>query len=344
MVLQEIGYLSITSQYNFMKRLIVLLFTMLVYVCVNAQTVKGFKSADGYNAGGTNISNLELKTLDGINTSKTIQGQFTEKANVADAVKLSTYYGVDSLVYDGTRKRWRYLAPDHFWRTIAIQDSSFVTNVTGLLTGITGAWEFDETSGTDAVPAVGTLHGTAQGGVTVNQTGKIGKCWVLDNTNGYIEFADNAINDLTNNFTISIWFKAANYSTNRYIFTKGAGMYAARVNSTGPQFRWMTTGLTPSAANAATFTPVADQWTLLCLTYVNGVGAKVYWNGVYKETLAMSGTITTDNFSLKIGRYTGTEVFNGSIDQFIIWGSRVLTDSDITTLYNSGNGRPISQM
>src|SRR5690606_16481946 len=37
------------------------------------------------------------------------------------------------------------------------------------------AWRLDETSGTTAADAIGSLHGTHGAGVTVNQTGRIGQ-------------------------------------------------------------------------------------------------------------------------------------------------------------------------
>lgn len=325
-----------------MKKLILLL-ALTISTLISLAQAKQVLTEPGINSRTKIIvTSEEINTLD--NISGNVQGQLNNKVDSSSLINFQDYFGVDSLIYNTTRKRWQYLGADNFWRTIAISDSAVVQNWSGLKTGMTSAWEFDEPSGTTATAAVGTLAGSAVGGVTVNQTGKIGKCWVLDNVNGYINFASDALIDLTNNWSISIWFKATDYSTNRYIFTKGTGVYAVRVNSTGPQLRVLTTALTPTAANATTFTPTANAWTHLVLTYQNGVGMKVYWNGVYKETLAMSGTLATDAFSLKIGRYTGTEIFNGSIDQFIIWKNRVLTASDVTILNNSNNGRPTNQM
>ena len=81
----------------------------------------------------------------------------------------------------------------------------------------------------------------------------------------------------------------------------------------------------------------------------------MYINGSL-ETITTPGTVVSNNlipFSsvnynnnnpFRIGSYTAADnttpsgLFNGSIDAFNVW-NRVLTATEVTELYNSGNGK-----
>lgn len=278
-------------------------------------------------------SKTELQYLKGVNAP--VQTQINGKISNDDKIRITQYYGLDSLYFVGTNLYWH----KNGFRFKAAKDSTIIPNWSGLKTGLISAFEFDETGGTSASNSVaGAPVATFVNGTFANTTGKIGKCALLDNTDDYIDLSNNSIYNLTNNFSISIWVNVVNISADRYLFTKGTAVYAARINSTG-QYRWLTTTLTPSAANTTGYYPGANQWIHLVFTYASGV-LKLYENGALKETLNFTGNIATDTFSLKLGRGTGTQVFNGMIDQTLFY-SRVLTLGDVQLLYNSGNGRQV---
>lgn len=308
-----------------MKQIIFLLALIALGISAQAQLT----ITKGLKVGETTITNNQLTKIPEIDN----------KSNKADEIKFTTYFGVDSLRFDATKKRWKYLASDHFWRTVAISDSAIVANWSGLKTGLVSAYEFDETSGTSAANAVaGAPAGTFTNGSFAGTTGKIGKCALLDATDDYIDLTNNAIYNLTNNFSISMWFKLNSVAANRYLFTKGGGMYSARINTTA-QYRFLASTLTPTAANTTGYFPGTGNWVHVVFTYASG-SLKVYENGALKETLPFTGNISTDAFSLKLGRYTGSEIFDGYIDQTLVY-SRVLSLSEVQLIYNSGNGREV---
>lgn len=73
-----------------MKKLFMFIVFALMVFIGQAQTVKGVVLKDGINAGGTNISNAEIKTLDGINTAKTVKEQFDETVKTSSIVDYKT--------------------------------------------------------------------------------------------------------------------------------------------------------------------------------------------------------------------------------------------------------------
>lgn len=75
-----------------MKKFLIFIALVLMAAVSQAQTVKGMVSKDGYNAAGTNISNNELKTLDGATSN--IQTQLNGTLKAADGV-----YGATKTVY-----------------------------------------------------------------------------------------------------------------------------------------------------------------------------------------------------------------------------------------------------
>jgi len=76
-----------------------------------------------------------------------------------------------------------------------------------------------------------------------------------------------------------------------------------------------------------------NVWGMISVTYNKSTGvAKFYTNGIYRS----SNTITNWNMVIK---YLGI----GKYDEIGIW-SRVLNDSDISALYNSGNGTSYSEI
>jgi hypothetical protein len=88
-----------------------------------------------------------------------------------------------------------------------------------------------------------------------------------------------------------------------------------------------------------TNTTLTTAWTHAVITFgTNGAG-KIYLNGVADVTFDISEDDAShvDSGGLRIGSDGGQGVFNGKIDEVAFWDS-VLSDAEVTALYNSGKG------
>jgi hypothetical protein len=90
--------------------------------------------------------------------------------------------------------------------------------------------------------------------------------------------------------------------------------------------------------------PNDTNWHMLTVTYDEDGGSnnlKIYIDGssVATRTGTTSGSASSPAYYPNIGRFvSGVEYFAGLITEYSVW-SRVLTTSEITELYNSGDGK-----
>ena len=88
-----------------------------------------------------------------------------------------------------------------------------------------------------------------------------------------------------------------------------------------------------------------NQWVHIVAVYDGTLGSgKIYINGVDSTVATLNvspASLGSATSSLTIGddvnAVASFKVWNGSIDQVAIW-NRVLSPTEITELYNSGNG------
>lgn len=182
-------------------------------------------------------------------------------------------------------------------------------------------------NGTDTAITYSYANGKIQGGAGFNGTSSninIGSSATLQNST----------------FTYAAWINPTSLSSgNPNIISGPGGFPALRIKTDGgvKRLNLLKQGVTDlcegtSAINTGTYTHIA-------LTYNNSTGAYVFYiNG----SVDKSGTISTQTWTFGttyLGNASG-EYWNGSMDEVGIWSS-VLSASDITALYNSGNGLPL---
>lgn len=201
-------------------------------------------------------------------------------------------------------------------------------------------WKLDESSG-NADDAVST-HDLTNANVTYN-TGKINNGAVFNGSSAYFTASNN--NWLpTTAFTISLWFKTSTSNADRDLFISDQSFttYTIRILNGGYLF-WRIIPLNNATTGNASIqvnTNYADgNWKHLVATW-DGSNMKLYLNASQVgSTTAMSTTpVKFNTDDVEIGRYpSGVEYFNGSLDEVGIW-SRALSSTEVTALYNSGNG------
>ena len=243
----------------------------------------------------------------------------------------------------------------------------------GLLTGLVAYYKFDETVGSIADDAHSGGYNGDITGATINQTGKIDKAYDFDGIAGNddVDLTNNAIWNTTfagadKKFSISLWLKS---DSNGFMFickyadvTSGENQKQFYMsidavtnklkmvylfNLTGTEYRYIR-GSTALAEDGLT-------WYHIVITYDgsidtnNGLDRVQMYVNASAETETLEGNpgnlgnILSGTARLAIGANLSSDGttsgynFDGIIDEVGIW-SKVLTQIEVTSLYNSGNG------
>lgn len=221
-----------------------------------------------------------------------------------------------------------------------------------LLDSIIAYWKFDA----NANDSVGSLNGTVSGATLA--AGVISNGYSFANTTDRITVTDSSLltfgNGTTDSpFSVSLWVKPTNFSALKYLFAKRASgtptEYQAFISATTGQVNLslLNSGATASIAIRSGLTLTSGAWNHVVFTYSgnsNYSGLKVYINGILStgdtdagggSYSAMSNTATDFTFATFATATSNTLV--GMLDEIGIWG-KVLSQTDVTRLYNSGAG------
>jgi hypothetical protein len=213
-----------------------------------------------------------------------------------------------------------------------------------------------------AVNQLGMDNGTLMNGASLS-TGKIGQAFTFDGVNDYVALPDNSFN-FTGDFSVSAWIYVSNLSGEKYIISNVNGnaldvntgwcfgVFDNKVSfwvypSTSTYTGWLTnTTLSLNTWHHVSVTKKPSQSPLL---YINGVlSSTSLYNNIMSNSLnPVYSTTTYPNTKASIGVYrynNGTSAYaywNGKIDALNVY-QKELTQSEITELYNSGNGKQIT--
>lgn len=215
-----------------------------------------------------------------------------------------------------------------------------------LIDGLIDYYKLDEASA-GAVGAHASLTLTDNNTVGAS-TGKINGCRSFNGTNEY--FSRSSLLTGTGSFSISVWANASSTSGYRTIVggtrtsTSGTwgdagSIYLQYRDDTG---RWAFI-IKNTAGNLGQVNGNlrSTGWRHFVATYNSSTGAMVlYENGVSVGSTTLSGTRDTAGaIHVGAGQFAGavSDFWPGLIDEFGLWG-RVLDSSEVTALYNSGNG------
>lgn len=132
---------------------------------------------------------------------------------------------------------------------------------------------------------------------TINDNGKIGKCYSFNGSNSYLLGTHNFISNNTNEWTFACWMRLNATTTGQTLFscrsdTAGTGI---TIFYYGSQWilddgtRWQ---FTP------TITIAKDIWYHVCVVRKKGVGKYLYINGVLDSSTTTTGTPTIVNTTL----------------------------------------------
>jgi hypothetical protein len=199
--------------------------------------------------------------------------------------------------------------------------------------------------------ALNTYNGTAQGGLTYG-VGKVGTAFQFNGSNSVVELPTNSMN-FTGDFSFSFFVNLATATGTQTVF--GNAAYIGAQGDKGYAIRFINSKLNISLFNVSiianvtsTTTVSANQWYHYVVVKV-GQQIKIYCNSSLEITSTFSGSIayrTPDTFpsigalyKYALAHNSYDFLSNGSkVDAFNAW-NRALTQSEITELYNSGNGK-----
>lgn len=185
----------------------------------------------------------------------------------------------------------------------------------------------DSNNGTDTSITYGTSYGKiAQGALFNGTTSKIS---LPTSTN------------ISGDFTVSMWIKPPNAGYSGQLFTdwntSTKNIYI-QVDANNLLAFYRGDGTTGQDSALTTATPLTGgTWYFVVFTQ-SGTTKNIYINAGTPSTQTTTNTGgVTGNIDTLGQTITGDPALNGSMDEVGLW-SRALTSTEITTLYNSGNG------
>jgi hypothetical protein len=198
-------------------------------------------------------------------------------------------------------------------------------------------WSLDEASG-NAIDAHGS-NDLSDNNTVGTATGKIGngRDFERDNTE-YFSLADNT--DLSTgdvDFALAFWVKFESLSGVGYLQSKGEEYYIYTTGTTLTFEALTTTGY--KTRSIGTVTTGVWYFVVVWNDTTSNLMATSIDDGT-PQTLAMDGTMRDHIGVFSLGAFgNGSAPSDMVLDEVGFWKGRFLTSSEITELYNSGNGR-----
>ena len=233
-----------------------------------------------------------------------------------------------------------------------------INSETTLKQNLISVWEFEETTGTIAYDSHGSNDLTISGGVTLNQTGKTGKCFGFNGSTGELSRTSATAFQNLGDFSIAAWtYSVYSTGTDQYrvvlsktLSTWTSPYYQLFLRVRMGSFQSWEAGFGTSSnfgliVQNGAYNP--NYWTHVVATRKAFTGdMNIYINGTHmgsptKTQLPLTGNTGNDNTPIYIGDDSDllSNFYNwsGYLDQIAVWGKE-LTASEVSTLYNSGNG------
>jgi hypothetical protein len=203
-------------------------------------------------------------------------------------------------------------------------------------------WKLDESSG-NAADSVGSNTGTNSN--VSYAAGKINNGAVGNASNSLLNFGNSTSITMPGNqdFSVSFWFYKDNDTADGYIFgnTSAVSPYGNFNFYTDHTAKKIVFGCynTSGGYSAVTSGVLSTNTWYHVVGTQSGATTSLYINAGTPSTTTFSGTRASTTYSVgAFSRPTDTAAdFDGSLDEIGIW-SRALSSTEVTALYNSGNG------
>lgn len=232
---------------------------------------------------------------------------------------------------DNIYNSWPWLSYDKFNAEIPVTSN-------WLLNNLVSYYKMD-TNG--SFPDVhGSNNGTING-ATFTASGKINWGYSFDWSNDSIALSQNSSTILDNDFSISIWFNINNSASSQWFLYKFwlRDIWIRWGNVTDniqfQLFDWTT--------NAYLNTPVnKNEWVHWVFVRDKSSWMKIYINGVEQVSNNFTWNGSTISITEQIWRIATSQYYYWLLDELAFY-SRVLTQTDVTNLYNSWAWKPYDE-
>ena len=201
-----------------------------------------------------------------------------------------------------------------------------------LAIGLAGYWKLDESTGPTASDSSGNGNTGTWQTTPVWTAGKIGNAASFSGTgtiNITIPNSSSLAQVNSTKVSVSVWMYTTSNTAQRVI-SKDANTYYLYYD--GTKIHW---AINDVGYNDAGYAVSTNAWHHIVGTY-DGSNRRLYVDGVLRLTIAQSTTMNNSG-NLYIGAYGSYQPFQGMIDEAGVW-NRVLSDTEVTMLYNSGAG------
>jgi hypothetical protein len=231
------------------------------------------------------------------------------------------------------------IAVDVFYNKSVVSNSLVVitsNSSSDIASGLVSYYKLDETIGAIALDSYASENLTNTN-ITINQSGKIGQSYL--STANAQKLETTLGTSITGNFSINTWlYRTANPSNTLggiiqqgdFSTNNGFGLWLFADNS----LSWRINQTFRSVAG--TLTIPLNIWTMVSFVY-NGVNVKIYINGVLRITTPHTANPLATRKRTFFFNLNNNASFIGKIDETAIY-NKELTQSEINTLYNNGNG------
>ncbi len=193
-------------------------------------------------------------------------------------------------------------------------------------------WHFNSNSQNVINGEVGTLVGDTN----CTAAGRFAQACIFDGSGDAINMGTNMMLNLPNNFSIAMWFKTT--ADNITMLSRTISPSQLQLSVYGGKIAFKT-----GAGGWVSGGPVVNnnQWHQVVATVSSLGEARIYVDGVL-AIVSTGHSVNAPGTVLNIGSAgSGTESFNGLIDETAIWG-RVLLPTEVTQLAQAiGGGSPV---
>lgn len=214
-----------------------------------------------------------------------------------------------------------------------------------LKNGLLHAYRYEETDGTTCYDSHGSINGTYEGGILINQTSPVGKAVILDGVNDYVRFNDN-LDILSLPCAVTLLVYLPNINTTKVLLGgtetstfKGINILQHNANVYIRIGNGVSYDVTSRSDYATTSNPLTIGWNTIIVNFNNLNNYDVFVNNNTLITLSyISGTASSIGFSTATYvnfRYFSVYYQAGISEMYI--HNRVLTNSEILELNNMFN-------
>ena len=225
---------------------------------------------------------------------------------------------------------------DWIYVNVSAKDENNISTFIDFDNSLVSWWRMDDlnSSGDGVVDYMGRNDGSAEGNAVQTDAGYFGKGFAFDGDGDYINISDSAELGVVVNFAVSMWLYDE-ASGNDRMLEKGSSYFIMDDITSGNCVSGIFSFLVKqSSTNYCVDTDEAhnqNQWYHI-VGVKNDTHISIYQDGLYKDSLSLTGNIDDGNLPLIIGADDAGVYFNGTIDDVMIF-NRSLTQEEVYGLY-----------